>query len=849
MKKKKILGDILSILFLTIILGVVLVIIVPKGYMFASTTDWPTQHSVFPEYFRALFLKNKDLFPDFALNIGGGQNIYNFAYYGLFNPIFILSYFLPISNMYLYVMITMIITVYVSVILMYCFLRKHKFSTLTSFISTVAFLGASSLLFHAHRHIMFVNYMPFLILALMGVDRYFKKHKSDLLIINTFIMILMSYYYSVVGIAVLVIYGVYVYLKTTKKVTVKDFFKTGFRFLLPIFIGIFLAGILLIPTLNVILTSRGAINVHPSLKEIFMPFINLKYVLYKPYGIGLSVLTIFSLGYLFFKKKENLYLAIVLSLIIIFPFFTYLFNAFMYIDAKCLIPFLPLYIFIIAIFIEDLVKQNYKLGGALVLSLIILAMGVFSFTENIKYGLLLDTIVVLITIIIYHKFKFKPFLILLCCSPLVVSVIASKSDTLVNYNDYYNQSYQTEKELIAEITKEDKGMYRIVNHDTPLGNSNRSYGNLDYNFLTLYSSTYNVLYNDFYFNVMNNPLLNRNLFITSAPKNYPFLNLMGSKYIVSNRKTAFLGYKEIKVLNDIHLYENDSVLPMGYASSNLINIDYFNKIGYPYNQELILNNIVVDSDNIKNEPKSNVKKINLDLDLEELKKLDLTKKDGVYNINVKEKTNVVLPLKEKLENKLLYIRFTILEGNSCDIGDMEISINGIANKLTCNEWKYHNGNYTFDYVLPYNNLKKLNINLGIGNYKIKDIEFYSLDYNYLTKIKDNVDEFIFNKNKTKGDIIEGDINVSNDGYFVLSVPYDEGFTVYVDDLQVQYEKVNVALLGFKIKEGQHHIKIEYQAKGKTLGKYLSLTGVILGLGLIFMEEREKRKNDRRNIKK
>lgn len=64
--------------------------------LFGSTTDWLSQHTVFPSYFRDLFYETKRLVPNFALNIGAGQNIFYFSYYGLFNPYILLSYFFPI---------------------------------------------------------------------------------------------------------------------------------------------------------------------------------------------------------------------------------------------------------------------------------------------------------------------------------------------------------------------------------------------------------------------------------------------------------------------------------------------------------------------------------------------------------------------------------------------------------------------------------------------------------------------------------------------------------------------------------------------------------------------------------
>ena len=67
---------ILMLVFLLIVF-----IITGKSYLYGSTLDWNSQHYNFMEYFRILFYKTKDIFPDFAFNIGAGQNIYNFSYY------------------------------------------------------------------------------------------------------------------------------------------------------------------------------------------------------------------------------------------------------------------------------------------------------------------------------------------------------------------------------------------------------------------------------------------------------------------------------------------------------------------------------------------------------------------------------------------------------------------------------------------------------------------------------------------------------------------------------------------------------------------------------------------------
>ena len=42
--------------------------------VFGANMDWISQHSVFPEYFRQQFYKTGQFFPEYAANIGGGQN-------------------------------------------------------------------------------------------------------------------------------------------------------------------------------------------------------------------------------------------------------------------------------------------------------------------------------------------------------------------------------------------------------------------------------------------------------------------------------------------------------------------------------------------------------------------------------------------------------------------------------------------------------------------------------------------------------------------------------------------------------------------------------------------------------
>ena len=87
-------------------------------------------------------------------------------------------------------------------------------------------------------------------------------------------------------------------------------------------------------------------------------------------------------------------------------------------------------------------------------------------------------------------------------------------------------------------------------------------------------------------------------------------------------------------------------------------------------------------------------------------------------------------------------------------------------------------------------------------------------------------------------IISGNISVNRDGYFILSIPYDKGFNIKVNGNSVNYSDIN-GLIGFYLDKGYYDINIEYITPGLSIGKCLSGLGLILFIGVVFIERRIK----------
>ena len=81
----------------------------------------------------------------------------------------------------------------------------------------------------------------------------------------------------------------------------------------------------------------------------------------------------------------------------------------------------------------------------------------------------------------------------------------------------------------------------------------------------------------------------------------------------------------------------------------------------------------------------------------------------------------------------------------------------------------------------------------------------------------------------------GSIQVKQDGWFVLAVPYDIGFHVTVDGKETAYSRTDTDFLGFPITQGKHQISITYTAPLAKAGKYCSAAGI--GLTLLFFHRK------------
>ena len=295
----------------------------------------------------------------------------------------------------------------------------------------------------------------------------------------------------------------------------------------------------------------------------------------------------------------------------------------MYVDGKIFLSFIPLSLLVIADFLNDLFKNKYNFKKQIV---IIIPVIIFMIYSAIGYSyaklLWIDIPLLLTTLTLIYLYK-KPNLIF-----IPILVISSICFIRMNKGDDYSDiiargNSNVYKELVSNISKDN--VHRTSDYTNQLYNVNQIYTTKQLS-PSLYSSTSNKHYFNFVRNIFQNEIINRDNLTVSAPKNILYNIYTGVKYIITN-ESSLKGYNLIQNKDGISIYENEDVLPIGYASDKIMSLREFNTLSYPQNIDALLNYVIVNK-SISNVYKSNIKMYETDFNIETT---DNLKYEVLYN--------------------------------------------------------------------------------------------------------------------------------------------------------------------------------------------------------------------------
>ena len=231
-------------------------------------------------------------------------------------------------------------------------------------------------------------------------------------------------------------------------------------------------------------------------------------------------------------------------------------------------------------------------------------------------------------------------------------------------------------------------------------------------------------------------------------------------------------------------------------------------------KEALLNVILLDQKS-NNDYVSDIKPTNITIkDIFKTNKLDITKD-----------TTIIYELPKKYKNKIILISLDVSSKN-----ESIIKINNVSNNTKDNKLYY---------IISEEELNELYIHLPKNTYTISNLEISYLDPAHIENINSNIDKLVIDHNNSKGDTLQGTIEVTKDSYLTLLLPYKKGFNIYVDGELTEYQETNNNNIGLPIKTGIHDIEIEYQVPYKSITIVVSTLGILILCTVTYLEYKRK----------
>lgn len=708
-----------------------------------------------------------------------------------------------------------------------------------AFSATLFLTLSAPVIYHSATQIMFVDYLPFLLISLIGYDRYTRQKKYDFLVVGVVLMILTSFYFAIGGLVVIFIYGI-TDLEKEEICSVRGLICKLWLMFYPLLIGVLLTAFYLVPTYLAMRGGRSEKHNY-SWSQLFLPDFNVSRLVHSPYGIGITAIGLIVLcTSLFYKRSREKWLGVCLIILFYIPVFTWVLNGGLYLRAKVFIPFLPLICYLVMDYFLKLKSRTHsckKILAGITVALVLFAIGYHPTNARMQQIIVFEIAVYILSVFVLQKLWKNA----LCVMSSVILILVMCCQTEMMKTNLYpedDHSVSKEQEIAGRVqllTAKENNICRMEVRGSSTENNadiNRIWST-GQNITTGYSSVSNTCYDQFRY-AIGLPRANRNSLMQNAVDNPIFLKLMGVKYLIGKGQAS--GYEKVAE----HIYENRNVAPLCYATSQTISTKSFQEQNWAQKQMTLLAAVAVDKSN--NDRTStvvpNIVSFQPYAGTEgTIVMMGENNTTNTITVKLKKPAIQVIPVRTNLSKKqYLFLSFRV--DNRKKNQDISITVQGQKNKLTSVNSDYYNNNTVFHYTIPLvAGSGMIQVSFGSGDYQLTEIQSFlgEEDTEANQSLYSNAAQVTEMKS---GNGYEGNISVKEDGYLVTSIPYDSNFDLYVDGSKVETEKVNTAFVGTKIGKGEHHLKIRYRAAGSRLGIVISCSVVML-LEILFWIRKKK----------
>ena len=810
-----------SILFFCFFVPIVLLsaLFLVKGvYPFGSQSnlmwDMEIQYTDFFAYYRSVLLGKADLSYSFSKSLGGSM-VALWGYY-LSSPLNLLVIFFKHSQMQLFVFVITALKLGLCGLTFGIFI-KSKFKELQELYVLLISVAYAFTQYGVGQisNIMWLDGMYMLPIMLLAVDKFVYSKKVIPLYVTVALSIIFNWYTAYMNCIFIMIYFIYTYAISSKKIYFENTVKAVIRFAAAEVTGVLASGFVFFPVLIGQSGGRAfdegifAFETNGSFFEILRGFIIGSNVNSKSITLFCSLFALTAVSYYFLNKniakREKIISALFLGVMTASMFFTPLEHIWVGFKFENSYAYRFLYVALAAFLTVaarglsfEPTPKNSSIKTFLVDSVAILLL-LDMFSKFIALRLWVQIAILVLYSLIFcflhtssemQKKALNTALALLFIGEIAVNAYWLTDGYFGKDSAQYIKYVENEEALIEQIKEQDDSFYRTektlnrdfsASHDSYYSNEALSY---NYFGIQHYSSSYDGITAQ----VLKNLGYSRCLF----PSFYhdPILgadSLLGVKYLLSEK--VYDGYTlrtDLNSYNQKYIYENSYALPLAFsANEKILGVNAVGKNPFEYLNE-IYNGILGEEIAI------------------------YTQYENVDNTVTESSSVYTVP--EFDNNRILYAR---VADNNNGI-NCSISIDGAEEKSYQSGWLNHN-------VIVIGNMGTKH-NLTVNRNDL-DIEFYALNLNQLKEASDKINKTSVSKLKVNSSRISF---VAKKDNIMLTIPFDECWEVTVNGKPVTPEKGADAFMVIPLDGSEEsRVVMKYHTKGATAGIALSILSLLI----------------------
>ena len=816
-------------------------------------------------------LQGKLVFPMYDFRMGfGGEVTYSLE------PLYFLFALFGRTHVEKTYMLLIFLRFYLAGISASAFCLYFKKNYVTTFLASLVYVFCGFSFYGGARHPMFMVQMIFFPLLIIAVEEIIRKQRWYLCTILVALSLFSNYYFlymSTIGM------GIYFLVRffcqpEKKDRSLKNFIGRGLVISGSYLLGVAMSCIVLVTTFGLYVgsgRSGAAVIKTPSLfyyhaewlLDCFLSFPTTANSPGEWLKLGYLPIAFLAMVFLFARKgrKELKILAVLAAVLMALPLSGFVFSGFSAINNRWCYMLALLVAYTVADCLEDMCNMSRRelliCAGVILLYGYLVFFGDYmkTFYAKIAFVAIAGTYVgLLLCQERSRQFRYvaKQSILLLMTMAMVVlngHLLYGKAGVVKEYTRPGEAQQSAEDTPLRAISQlKDDSFYRVATPKLEYSTISSSILS-DYNSISMFNSTLNGSIMEYlekmgctsYSATQQFGLSNRTFLSALAAVKYYAYYDTPERSLPYGYETVFTTELDGKQTT---VSENQYALPIGYTYTDAISREELEAYDTLERQEVLMQRVMLE-----------------DLDAQGTEEVQVTQKPVAFTVEKedglhyeenqltasKKQGTLTLSFQTQPDSETyLVLKNAVLHG---DMTENPISLsfrnaeNNLEYKFRSDDDRYGTGQQDYIFNLGYHEEAFTSCEISFsraGSISFDSMEIYSQPMTGYPKYIAERTEDVLEHAEIGNDEVTGSISLDEDKYLVLSIPYQKGWTAYVDGEETELLRANYMYMALPLSAGEHTIRLTFAIPGVKYAMIVMPSALLLFLILLFVGWMRKR---------